>query len=245
MDQQKNSYLLTDLVEENLLITKVVPYTQGCSTFKNFWVLPQFFSEAELLPFESCIQKIRLQPFLSYPAPNVGTFFFGENTYKYISHASGRYDVWQIGEPRQMKVPPQIQSFGVTCQSVGALLLDAHTATHGKWHKDAVDLFKDGPSNAELPPFYFNVLIALHEQKEENGPTQFYWNDDAPGNDAPGNNAPGNDAPGNAFWVPLKRGDAILFDGNVKHRGTANRTGQHRDLLYATYTPPWYNEEKL
>lgn len=237
LDQQKNSYLLTDLVEENLLITKVVPYTQGCAPFKNFWVLPQFFSEAEILPFESCIQKIRLQPFLSYPAPNVGLFTLEENTYKYISHASGRYDVWQIGEPRQMKVPTQIQSFGVTCQSVGALLLGANTATHGKWHKDAVDLFKNGPSNEELPPFYFNVLIALHEQKEENGPTQFYWN-----------NAPGpslGSGPGYAFWVPLKRGDAILFDGNVKHRGTANRTGQHRDLLYATYSPNWYNEEKL
>ena len=97
--------------------------------------------------------------------------------------------------------------------------------TNGLYHRDTVELF-DSVSNSELPPFYYNMLISLTDQTIDNAPTQFVIDD-------------------TIYWVPLKRGDALIFNGEIIHRGTANITNSHRDMIYAIFTAPWYDEEKL
>lgn len=163
----------------------------------------------------------------------VGQLARKEGSYKYIAHTPGRYDVWNIAalQSKQLPVvdlvPPYCQK-----QSVGYLLVDPHTPSHGKWHQDAVPLFGTGIehewTNERLPPFYYTLLIAMTDQTVDNAPTHFLGED-------------GN----TVYWVHLKRGDAVLFDGTVWHRGSANTTSEARDVLYVIYAPAWYAEEKL
>jgi len=217
----RNSYLLINEPDANVHVTKVLPMTNA--HLDNLLILPNYLSDKELQPYEETIAQLRTQTF----SDGVGQFCLGARNYKYIAHAPGRYDIWDIGTP--IKMPEVIAPYKVSCKSVGALLLNAQTLTDGKWHKDAVELFDGNPNNKSLPPFYFNLLIALEEQTATNGPTQF-WDERTPDT---------------AYWVPLRRGDAVLFDGNLLHRGTANNTLFARDLIYATFTTDWYNEEQL
>ena len=215
MEESRESYLLTKCNYE----IPELPIRQYNDN-GNIIYLPNYLSEEELLPFDKIILDIRANIKFT-ESNNIGQFTINSNKYKYIAHQVGRYDIWNLADT--IKKPPMLKH--LTQKSIGCLFLDSHTHTHGKWHKDTVDLF-DSISNKDLPPFYYNMLIATAEINLDNGPTQFLIDNCI-------------------YWVPMKRGDAIIFNGEVIHRGSANISNQNRDLIYSIYTMNWYNEEKL
>jgi hypothetical protein len=226
MELSKKSYLMIDT---SLHVPNYPIYSYNNSN-QNLIVIPNFLSESELEPFESKINLIRTHINLDlFDEQSVGTFTIISRTeminkiekFKYIAHHKGRYDVWNIGF--DIKVPIFLEKF--TRKSIGALLVNANTFTDGKFHKDTIELFET-ISNSQLPPFYYTMLIALSDQTIENAPTQFVINE-------------------KIYWVPLKRGDAVVFNGELVHRGTANITSTHRDMIYTIFTTSWYDEEKL
>jgi hypothetical protein len=217
----KESYLMTNINLDisNNLLNLIKPYT---NFHPDLILIPNFLSESELVPLESKIHDIRSNIDLSLiNEQSVGMFDIKSESFKYICHQRGRYDIWNISD--FIKIPSFLEKF--TRKSIGALLVDSNTLTDGLFHKDTIKLF-DTITNHQLPPFYYNMLIALTEQTKENGPTQFLIND-------------------TIYWVPMKRGDVIVFNGELIHRGSANRTMNHRDMIYAIFTTTWYDEEKL
>lgn len=70
--------------------------------------------------------------------------------------------------------------------------------------------------------------MPLVDISEENGPTEFW----------PGTHFPWKlpaDAPQPLRLAPLKRGDAIVYDSRLFHRGTANRSAELRPVAYWLY----------
>lgn len=227
LDNSRDSYLMKDI---NLNLNIPLDLSKNINIYTNFHKdlihLPNYLSESEVEPLEQSINNIRKNINLSeLKEQSVGHFTIDYKDYKYICHQKGRYDIWNIAN--EIKIPEFLEKF--TKKSIGGLLVDSNTLTDGVYHKDTVELF-DSISNDNLPPFYYNMLISLSEQTIDNAPTQFIIDDEE-------NN--------NLYWVPMKRGDAIIFNGNLIHRGSANSTNTNRDMIYAIFTTAWYDEEKL
>ena len=224
MEQSKSSYLMEDIEEYNIADDYTLKeFTQSMNN-NDITYLPNFLTEAELLPFEKIIKEIRKNINLStLQNQSVGKIALNDEDYKYICHHTGRYDIWNIATTIKKPQIKLLENFKQ--KSIGCLLLDANTLTDGKYHKDTVKLFGEMP-NSFLPPFYYNMLVATCDQTELNGPTTFLLDDEL-------------------WWVKLKRGDALIFDGEIIHRGIKNITNANRDMIYAIFTKPWYDEEKL
>ncbi len=211
----------TIMYDEQLLSS--LPIHRGI--FGSLTWLPGFFNEAQLQLWTDRMNHIRTL-FQNFSEKEV---IGQEHGFKFIAHDVGRYDIWDL-RTDDLRVFENVLQFNknLHVSTVGGLFLDKHTITNGKWHQDALELFPKGPSNEYLPTFYYTLFIALTDQTEDNGPTQFY-----------------NKLENKIFWVPLKKGDALLMPGHILHRGTANFTNENRDMIYVVYTPSWYNEEKL
>jgi len=223
MEKSKTSYLMED-IEEHIpdnYVLKEFTYDMNNNDITH---IPNFLSKSELNVFENQINNIRTNINLSkLTSKSVGTFTLNSETYKYICHHTGRYDIWNIAT--FIKKPDIKILDNLTQKTIGCLLLDANTLTDGKYHKDTIELFEDIP-NALLPPFYYNMLVATSDQEISNGPTTFLI---------------GNEL----FYVKLKRGDALIFNGELMHRGIKNVSDENRDIIYAIFTKHWYNEEIL
>ena len=223
------SYLM--LNEKEVVFDQCVEPLGDFHSHTDLQIIRGFLDETEVAAYETIAQQVRREMKLDQLSANVGHLPLPLD-YKYIMHHKGRYDVWNI-QPLtalSLKRPPQIESASCLLQSLGFLFVDPFVIDDGKWHQDAVELFPsfNHLANTNLPPFYYTVLVALTEQKVENAPTHFHFENE-----------------NRNYWVPLQRGDALIFPGTVWHRGSANHTSNSRDMLYATYTPAWYNEEKL
>ena len=133
-----------------------------------------------------------------------------------------------------------------------------------RWHRDASPLFA-GVSGGELPPHAVTLLAPLHDLTSDDGPTElcvgshhtyglgfvhfgYLATDNATLRrwgvaqlTAPGSDGGACEAGGLRVHRPLlRRGDALLFDYRLRHRGGANRSPRHRALLYVTFARPWY-----
>jgi hypothetical protein len=192
----------------------------------------------ELARLDALVTRARAHVTARRPAPGDVT---SDAEWNLIAHSAGRYDAWPRAELARCvdavsvvrahredlrRGAPAALPARLRLKTVGVLLLDGNTASPGRWHTDAVRLFP-GTANECLPRFYANVLIALGDVCAENGATQFLL------------------PCGRVCAVTLARGDAVLIDGTVVHRGAANVTDQPRDLVYATFAPSWYNEAAI
>jgi hypothetical protein len=220
MEKSKSSYLLEDIDEYDFDL----PLQEYRNTDEDLIHIPNFLSADELLPYENVIKDIRKYVNLSMlPIQSVGNIAHNDDDYKYICHHRGRYDIWNIASKIKKPSLKILENF--TQKSIGCLLLDANTPIDGKYHKDTVELFDKMP-NSRFPPFYYNMLVATCDQTELNGPTTFVIDDEL-------------------WWVKLKRGDALIFNGELIHRGIKNMTNTHRDMIYTVFTKKWYDEEIL
>jgi len=242
----KNSYLMLDQDGNDNIKMDI-------SSSNELVILPKFFSLDDVYLEEvdrKCADiRSHLLPLLATKEQEVGeNMEFG---YKYIAHQVGRYDVWffykydflKVLNDKQIHLPAYCRQ-----QSVGLLLLEPRTMTDGKWHQDAVPLF---PTPIKVPPYYYTLLIALDDLTPENGATQFYLpkltvaDGERPIQLVKATINHDNFCNDDVYWLPLKRGDAVLFAGSVWHRGVADLTDEKRDLLYVVFAPKWYNEEKM
>ena len=123
----------------------------------------------------------------------------------------------------------------------------------------------DGPvlsKQFNLFPYAINVFIPLVDVGPANG-TEFYPGtqmaepfaplgtiDDAAAEDTPltlplssrTQESPTTAAGSRRITPIASPGHALLFDYRVLHRGLANRTGEARPCLYATFSRPWYTD---
>lgn len=242
-DLNRDSMLMTGVEEDGLVardvpddpVPVVVPerdedlYTDSGGRIVVYRGL--FRDERELERLDALVARARAHVGARRPAPGNVT---SDSDWNVIAHAAGRYDVWPrtqmarslgavgaVGAHRDdvaRHIPARLR-----LKTVGALLLDGETETPGRWHTDAVRLFAER-ANESLPRFYANLLIALDDVRVENGATQFLVSQ------------------GRVCAAVLGRGDAVLIDGAVVHRGAPNATGKPRDMVYATFAPSWYNE---
>ena len=226
MQQSQSSYLLDNVAE--ILVppnTSIIPFTDEIKC-KDLILLRNYLTEPELALYDGKVATIRR--WTNFEEDKV-VGIWPQHNLKYIGHTKGRYDVWNIADAQaqaEARADARIKRLvgnDLVRKSIGCLFLNKHTLTDGKWHKDTIDLFPTGTlANKDLPPFYWNLLIALTDQTLENGPTQFY----VQGNEDEDENAC-------IYWVPLKRGDAILFNGELTHRGTRNVTA----ISFISFTP--------
>jgi len=117
----------------------------------------------------------------------------------------------------------------------GAVVAEPDAQTQQK-HMDGGHLFHDthGSGQPHVPAHCVNIFLPLVDVADDTslGPTEFW----------PGSHIVG--APHDGDGVPLagNRGDMILFDYRVIHRGMANQGARNRPVLYATHTRPWFSD---
>lgn len=111
---------------------------------------------------------------------------------------------------------------------------------HQYWHRDATSLFNDDKdsslltNNTYVEDYYFTVLFPLVDLNDKNGSTEFMLGSHMLSREEL------KDYPTTAFDV--KKGDAIIFNGKINHRGRGNQSKQERPVIYNVYYKPWYND---
>jgi Phytanoyl-CoA dioxygenase (PhyH) len=107
------------------------------------------------------------------------------------------------------------------------------------FHQDGIPLF---PTGSELlPPYAINVLIPLQDTTVELGPTEFMLQSHRRSESFSSSSATSS----SSVISPLpQRGDMLLYDYRVCHRGTSNLTNDNtlRSVLYLLYARPWFKE---
>lgn len=210
-------------------------------------IIRNLFDPAAIAP-AAMIASDRLDGVLDAVGPiDVGI----PNGYAEIVHrAPGRYDLLtdlNVGGHRDLKVLIAAL-LGTRARRVwkGVLLTEPGGAEQA-WHADGEHLFPDRP--VHLPVHCLNVFLPLVDVTFSNGPTEF-----APGSHRltrlAGANAHTQDqdllaAIGyeSATVTPtLNRGDVVLFDYRIAHRGLAHHGDQRRPVLYETWAAPWFRD---
>lgn len=109
-------------------------------------------------------------------------------------------------------------------------LLSCMDTSSQKWHGDGGHLF----DHVHLPPHCINVFYPLVDQTKFNGPTEVM----------PGTHRLGafSDRSAAKFGLNCSKGDAIIFDYRLKHRGAANFTKDPRPVLYLAYAKPFFRD---
>ena len=106
------------------------------------------------------------------------------------------------------------------------------------WHRDTDCLSNTGTDGSKLvliDDFYFTCIMpVLVGITMANGPTEFY---------AGSHRLPAADfekCERKFAEVPL--GSALVFNGKINHRGSANPSSSDRPALYSVYHKSWYND---
>lgn len=110
------------------------------------------------------------------------------------------------------------------------------TARAQAQHADGGHLFYEthGKDQPHCPAHCVNVFVPLVDIADDPslGPTEFW----------PGSHKIGGSYNGDGIPLAGNRGDVILFDYRVIHRGMANEGSRSRPVFYATHTRPWFSD---
>lgn len=110
------------------------------------------------------------------------------------------------------------ESFGVISSFPGADIQ--------KLHSDSPHLFDDACIAPTLPPFALTISIPLVDVNATNGSTEFLKGTQR------GILAPASTE--GMVWRSVPRGDCMIWDYRVRHRGQPNNDHEPRPMLYAT-----------
>ena len=110
---------------------------------------------------------------------------------------------------------------------------------HGPWHRDTYSLFGCEEQDQGLPPFYLTLIVPLQEVTEDLGPTEFVL-----GSHKTAWETALQDGKAGLEHVlaTSKRGDCVLFDGQMIHRGTPCQSAQPRRAVYTVFHKKWYSD---
>jgi len=107
----------------------------------------------------------------------------------------------------------------------------------GPWHRDTYSLFEDDQQDLSLPPFYMTLIVPLQDVTSDLGPTEFVvgshsksWSESLNTNTL------------EHFLATSTRGDCVLFDGRMIHRGTPCLSKQPRRAIYTVFHKKWYSD---
>lgn len=99
-------------------------------------------------------------------------------------------------------------------------------STIQKLHSDGSHLFANSPFAGALPPYALTISIPLVDIDERNGATEFL-----PGTHRLAHSPPSADG---SVWRTLSRGDCMIWDYMVRHRGQPNNSNEPRPMFYVT-----------
>ena len=108
-------------------------------------------------------------------------------------------------------------------------------------HMDGGHLFQNthGWEQPQCPLHCLNVFLPLVDVTQESGPTEFWLGSHMI--DSARESKKVLENPGTP--LPAERGDCIVFDYRVLHRGMANEAAM-RPVLYSTYARSWFRDAK-
>ena len=114
-------------------------------------------------------------------------------------------------------------------------------------HPDGFQLFAEthGAAAPPCPAHCINVFVPLVDVTDANGPTEFWLGTQASARHAQCCRAAaeGVELPGHPrLRITAKRGDAILFDWRIVHRGCANVAASERPVFYLTFARSWWTD---
>jgi len=106
------------------------------------------------------------------------------------------------------------------------------------WHEDVDPIMKHTQVGERLhaPPQGVVVVVPIVDMDATNGPTEF-----ATGTHV---NIPKTEeyaAP--SFPIPARKGDCVIFDLRIRHRGTPNKSDRIRPIIYMSYVHGWFRDE--
>lgn len=148
------------------------------------------------------------------------------------------------------------------------LILSFPGSAKQPWHQDGHPLFPElldaEEPLADLPPYALNVFIPLTPIESALGPTEFWVAShkesslkrvqqvlaSQPNNDNDDDDddeifpsLTNDDAPTGVVAPTLNKGDILIYDYRICHRGTENvSTTAVRPMLYLMYARPWFAE---
>jgi len=116
---------------------------------------------------------------------------------------------------------------------------DKTESDYGPWHRDTYSLFGSEEQDQSLPPFYLTLIVPLQGVTGDLGPTEFVlgshrstWSEAFQGGKLGLEHV----------LATSERGDCVLFDGRMIHRGTPCRSSQPRRALYVVFHKKWYSD---
>jgi ectoine hydroxylase-related dioxygenase (phytanoyl-CoA dioxygenase family) len=124
-------------------------------------------------------------------------------------------------------------------------------STDQTWHMDVTQLFEqssyrastiggdDGDPRAHMPPQGFVAVVPLVDVTEENGGTEFLMGSHVHHKEL-------ISGPENGISLHLTasstRGQVVLFDLRLRHRGRGNKSTKDRPIMYLSYVHSWYKD---
>lgn len=133
------------------------------------------------------------------------------------------------------------QTFGEFLRMSGfTIVISCPGAEEQNVHRDHPQLFAESTLGTVLPAYAVNVSIPLIDVDLETGPTGVWlgshlWPDSRQPQFSP--------TPEAMTRVPFQRGDCILLDYRLYHKGLANSSERTRPLLYLHYARSWFYDE--
>ena len=160
----------------------------------------------------------------------------------------GRLDCWK-GFSKGILATASVKNNPIISKLMKALLVSDYTSYQGVvmsgaqsegqyFHRDTDTLQNGRTCGREivaLDDFYFTVLMPCTvDVTLENGPTEFY----SGSHRQPSDNFDENSR--ELVCAPV--GSALVFNGKLFHRGSANRSNEDRPVIYQVWHKMWYSD---
>jgi len=227
---------------------------------KGFTVVPEIFTpeEVEQLQKEYLKIKQRTTEIIDTIPPRprvweetgkmVQSQYWKTDTEVMLQAGVGRYDCWK-GFSNGILATENVRRNPLISKLMEELLVCDYTTYQGVvlsgansdgqyFHRDTDSLQNKrscGTEMVKLDDFYFTVLMpCLVNVTMDNGPTEFY---------AGSHRQPAyefDDKTLERVCAPL--GSALVFNGKLYHRGSANRSNEDRPVIYQVWHKMWYND---
>lgn len=136
---------------------------------------------------------------------------------------------------------------GITAH-MGGLPVESSVASYGKWHRDQCSLFEDEHLDISLPTFYLTMLVPLIDLSDPNegngtefvlGSHKVVFADKGFTSAEQVNEWAANQS---RYAPPLSLGSALIFHGNLLHRGVPSQL-KCRPMIYFVFKKSWYSED--
>ena len=218
------------LAAENLADTAQIQGAYDCLMKDGYAILDHVVAEDKIL----ALRAEFYQRYARYLADQevADTSQIGDRRYMApLAFSGGFADPAVFANPYVIAVVREALEADAILEAYGAIVaLSGAAAQH--FHRDSPLLFNSAIS-AILPAYAVRLALPLVEMNELHGTTAIW--------------------PGSHRWTDLKTdlapqypvvpiGSCLLWDFRLCHRGSENRSAEHRPMVHATYARRWYHD---